>query len=137
MALAMLMALVAPAWADGVLSPPEAMAAARAGKVVMIDVRTPGEWAETGIPAGARAVTWSPADDGAEFAARVLAAVGGDKAAPVALICRSGNRSAKAQAALRSQGFTRVDNIAEGMGGGPAGPGWLARGLPVQAAPAN
>lgn len=132
----MLSVAVPPARAaDDVLAPPDALAAARAGTLVIIDVRTQREWDDTGIPATARTVSWAPANGGADFAAQVLAVTGGDKTAPVALICRTGNRSAKAQAALRQSGFSNVSNIAEGMTGGPAGPGWLARGLPVEERP--
>jgi rhodanese-related sulfurtransferase len=37
------------------------------------------------------------------------------------------------QQALRKAGFTQVYNIDEGMVGSSAGPGWIARGLPVEA----
>ncbi len=37
------------------------------------------------------------------------------------------------QKALQEAGFTRVYNIKEGMAGCGAGPGWIARGLPVEA----
>jgi rhodanese-related sulfurtransferase len=34
---------------------------------------------------------------------------------------------------LREAGFTQVYNIKEGMMGSSAGPGWIARGLPLEA----
>src|SRR5689334_1177936 len=61
-------------------------------KATLIDVREPAEWAETGVPQGAATISISRKD----FVEAVLAKVGGDKSAPVAVICRSGNRSAKA-----------------------------------------
>jgi rhodanese-related sulfurtransferase len=63
----------------------------------------------------------------------LLAAVDGDKDAPIAIICRTGNRTTFTQRALMKQGFTNVFNVKEGMAGSGAGPGWLRRGLPVQA----
>ena len=52
--------------------------------------------------------------------------------APIALICRTGNRTTQVQRYLQSQGFTNVYNVKEGMAGSGAGPGWLKRGLPVE-----
>ena len=56
----------------------------------------------------------------------------GNKNAPVALICRTGNRTTQIQKAMRDAGFTQVYNIREGMAGSDAGPGWLRRQLPVE-----
>jgi rhodanese-related sulfurtransferase len=50
----------------------------------------------------------------------------------VALICARGNRSIRAQQALRDAGFKRVLNIREGMLGSSYGRGWLKRGLPLE-----
>jgi len=44
----------------------------------------------------------------------------------VILYCDSGNRSAKAAAALRGQGYTRVLNLSGGIGA------WQQAGLPVE-----
>jgi rhodanese-related sulfurtransferase len=66
------------------------------------------------------------------FLEAVLKQTKGNKNAPVALICRTGNRSTQMQGFLESQGFTHVFNVKEGMSGSGAGPGWLKRALPVQ-----
>ena len=101
-------------------------------KATLIDVREPAEWAETGVPTGAATVSISRAD----FVDAVLAKVGGDKSAPVAVICRSGSRSVKAAEALSAAGFTNVTNVGDGMMGRPAvGQGWLAAKLPTSPAP--
>lgn len=121
------MLLAAPARAGDVVDAPEAAALATARKVTLVDIRTPREWDDTGIPQGARTVTWGQSD----FGERMLSLVQGDRAAPLVLICRSGNRSGKALAFLRENGFTQVRHVPDGMSGGAAGPGWLARGLPV------
>jgi rhodanese-related sulfurtransferase len=69
----------------------------------------------------------------AGFLNEVLAKVGGDRTAPIALICRTGNRTTQVHRFLKAQGFTQVYNVREGMAGSGAGPGWLARRLPVEA----
>jgi rhodanese-related sulfurtransferase len=66
------------------------------------------------------------------FTNALLDKVKGDKNAPIALICRTGNRTTQVQRYLQSQGFTNVYNVKEGMAGSGAGPGWLKRGLPVE-----
>jgi rhodanese-related sulfurtransferase len=113
------------------ISPDDALAQATAGKLILVDVRTPGEWAQTGIPAGAATVEVTAGRDA--FLAGVLRVAGGDRNRPLAIICRSGGRSTSAQAMLLSDGFTRVLNVKEGVLGGSNGPGWKARGLPMQA----
>ena len=76
----------------------------RPADAVVIDVRTPPEWAG-GTIAGAERVNLLQPD----FAGRVEA-LGIDHDAPVYLYCRSGSRSGRAEAALREAGFTRVVN---------------------------
>ena len=71
------------------------------------------------------------------FTNALLDQVKGDKNAPIALICRTGNRTTQVQRYLQSQGFTQVYNVKEGMAGSMAGPGWLRRGLPVESCTAQ
>ena len=66
------------------------------------------------------------------FVNDVLAQVGNDRTKPIATICARGNRSSFAQDPLAQSGFTSVYSISEGMFGSGFGPGWLARGLPVE-----
>lgn len=117
----------APARADDNIAAPEAASLAAVHSVLLVDVRTPTEWAQTGIPADAQTVSWGQPD----FAERILKVAQGDKHAPVVLICRSGSRSARALAFLRERGFTEVRHVPDGMNG------WLARGLPVATWQAN
>lgn len=114
--------------AELTLSAPEALEQAEAGKILLVDIRTPPEWRQTGIAAEAQAIDMSSP----EFLDTLLEAVAGDRSAPIALICRTGNRSGAVQRALRQYGFTQVYDIPEGMVGSRAGPGWLKRGLPVE-----
>ena len=119
--------------AADIVTAPDAWADARKGKLVIIDVRSPGEWRQTGLPKGAKAVTIHDPGGMPAFVAKVMAAVKGDRSTRIALICAAGGRSHRAQAALRLAGFTNVLNVSEGMMGRTAdAPGWLRRKLPTQ-----
>jgi rhodanese-related sulfurtransferase len=110
----------------------EAHANALAGDVILVDIRTPEEWKDTGVPASAHAVTMH--QQGPAFVAGLRAAMGGDATKPLAIICNSGNRTSNIYADLQRAGFTNLINVAEGVGGGPFGRGWLKSGLPLRAA---
>ena len=103
---------------------------AASGDIVLIDIRTPEEWRETGVPASAQAITMH--QEAPKFLAALEAATKGDRSKPVALICRTGNRSATLQAELARVGYTNVIDVAEGVIGGRNGAGWLKAGLPVK-----
>ncbi len=115
------------------LSPPQALASLYDNRLTLIDIRTPGEIARTGIAAGATALDWRKSN----FIAEVEAALGGDRSKPVALICARGVRSSYAAQLLIENGFTAVADIREGMLGSGGGPGWIRRGLPVTGKPAK
>ena len=117
------------------LDAPQARALAQTGKLTLIDIRRPEEWRETGVAAGALRINMAHPKGAAGFIAQVEAEVGGDRNAPIGLICRTGNRSTRMQQALIDAGFTQVYNIREGMAGSSGGPGWIARGLPVDPCP--
>ncbi|MCX7164355.1 MAG: rhodanese-like domain-containing protein [Betaproteobacteria bacterium] len=125
-----LLALSAQAEPD--LSAPEAAARMQSGKLTLIDIRTPPEWKETGVATAARQVNMLHPQGAAGFVEQLLVELKGDRSAPVALICRTGNRSTQVQRYLQSVGFTQVYNIREGMAGSGAGPGWIKRGLPLE-----
>jgi len=128
-----LLAATGPALAAPDLAAPDAAAAASAGKITLIDIRTPPEWKETGVAKGARRVNMLHPQGAPGFVEQLLGEVKGDRNAPIALICRTGNRTTQVQRYLQSVGFTQVYNVKEGMAGSAAGPGWLKRGLPVEA----
>lgn len=110
----------------GALDAEAAYRMAAAGDVILVDIRRPDEWAATGRPAGSVGLDMrgdSFADD--------LERLAGGRDAPVALICARGVRSARLANRLAEQGFGNVVDVPEGMLGSPAGPGWLARGLPL------
>ena len=114
------------------LSAIDAAAQAKAGKLTLVDIRTPPEWKETGVPQGAALLNMVHPQGAQGFTDALLQKLKGDKNAPVALICRTGNRTTQVQRYLQSVGFTRVYNVREGMTGSAAGPGWIKRGLPVE-----
>lgn len=114
-----------------VMSAKEAHAKALAGELLLLDIRTPGEWRETGLPASAKALTMH--QRGADFLAKLDELTGNDKSKPVALICAVGSRTTYLQAILRKLGYSHIINVAEGMIGGRFGPGWIKSGLPVRA----
>ena len=122
------------AGAPGTLTPPEAHAAVRAGDLILVDVRRPDEWAATGIADGAVPIDLRR-DDFVDAVRAVRAAragrARGGRDVPVAVICARGVRSRRTAAALADAGLTAIVDVPEGMLGSRAGPGWLARGLPV------
>lgn len=120
------------AQADPDLAAPDAAAAADAGKITLIDIRTPPEWKQTGVAKGARLVNMVHPQGAPGFVNALLEQINGDRSTPIALICRTGNRTTQVQRYLQSQGFTQVYNVKEGMAGSAAGPGWIKRGLPVE-----
>ena len=106
----------------------EAYEAAQQKEVFLIDIRRPDEWADTGIGEGAAPIDMRRPD----FIAALDRQTGGDRAAPIALICARGVRSKRLSAALRDAGYTHVLDVPEGMLGSFSGPGWLKTGLPVR-----
>lgn len=88
------------------------------GKVTVVDVRTEKEYLEGFIP-GAVNVDWK----NRHFPENVVKNISNDK--PVAIYCRSGNRSSKAETVMQSLGFTKVYNLATGW------KGWNAAKFPV------
>ncbi|TMH26358.1 MAG: rhodanese-like domain-containing protein [Betaproteobacteria bacterium] len=121
------------AQAEPDLSAPQAFERSNQGGLLIIDIRTPEEWRETGVIPGARRVDFYRGPD--VLLKSVLQMVNGDRNAPIALVCHSGSRTIQAQRFLQAQGFTQVYNVREGMAGSAAGPGWLHRPLPVEACP--
>ena len=112
-----------------------AYALAQAGQLLIIDIRRPSEWEKTGLPAPGVGISLqnSLRKIRRGFPDDVLDAVDGNKDRPIALICASGGRSARAVELLQEIGFSRIHDISEGMFGNGKEPGWLAQNLPVAA----
>ncbi len=118
---------IGAAHAAEVMSADAARDAALKGEVVLVDIRTPEEWAQTGVPDVA--VPLNLHDKGFIDGLRALIEENPDT--PLAMICATGGRSTFATDALEKQGVP-VFNVTEGMMGSTAGPGWLKRSLPVR-----
>ena len=126
-----LAAWCASAVAEPLLLPADkAFKLAKSGEILLLDIRSPQEWQQTGVPRGAVALTMHTSKD--VFYRRVLAAVGRDKTKPIAVTCAAGTRSRWASYFLTQRGFSLVANVGKGLFGNHKLPGWLARGLPVQ-----
>ena len=115
--------------AGGRVTAAQAYSEAAAGARVLIDVRSPPEWKQSGLPRGAATVTiHQPAP---AFLDGILAAIGGDRDLPIALICATGIRAQRAQQFLENRGFSNVLNVDGGIYGAPGSAGWLKNGLPM------
>ncbi len=111
------------------MTPVEAARLVTDKKAILIDIRTPEEWKETGVAEGAHRLDMNDP----MFTAKLSKLVEGDRTRPVALICRTANRTRTVQAALMQQsGYLRVINVEGGMIGNSADKGWIAHGLPVK-----
>ena len=121
--------------ASRILPPDRAFEMSQKGDLLVIDIRTPKEWAATGLPAGAGRSDWWQRQGQTGFLGQILKLIDGDRSRPIALICARGARSKLARQFLQARGFDTVYDISEGMLGSRAGPGWLARKLPTEPLP--
>jgi rhodanese-related sulfurtransferase len=101
---------------SGVLEVDPEWVAMHRDAVTLVDVREEDELREDGHPPD---VAWVPLAHLEEVAADW------DRARPVALLCRSGRRSARGAALLEALGFERVASVTGGMRE------WMHAGLPV------
>ena len=127
-AVASLLMMSVPALAVTDINPADAAAKVESGEIVLIDIRTPPEWAQTGVAAPAHALDMT----NPKFLVDLQALLAANPGKAPAFICRTGNRTTYPQQALQEMGFSNVYNVKEGMAGSGAGPGWVQRGLPVQ-----
>ena len=111
-----------------VMSAPDAKKGAENKSLVLVDIRHPTEWKETGIASSAHPISMH--QEG--FLAKLDKLIGGDKSKKIAMICATGARSAYIQKELSKRGYGNVISVAEGMVGGPNGKGWIPRGLPTK-----
>lgn len=85
--------------------------------VPIIDIRTEGEWKETGVVSGSRLITLFDErgrSDTPAWLAKVRDVAKPDQ--PVIVICRSGNRTKLASQLLSQQaGYTKVYNVRDGI----------------------
>jgi rhodanese-related sulfurtransferase len=90
-------------------------------QALLVDCRSEMEFLFVGHPAGALHVSWNDGPDweiNPHFVGQVKKLAGTNHAhRPIVLICRSGNRSVEAGAALEAAGFTDVYNVLHGFEG--------------------
>ncbi len=116
--------------AGELMSAADAHAKAMKGEITLVDVRTPDEWKQTGVPASAHTVTMHQA--GPQLMKELDQVLGGDRTKPLAIICRTGNRTGSLAGPLQKAGYTNVIDVSEGMAGSRAGQGWAKSGLPIR-----
>ncbi|MFQ5626570.1 MAG: rhodanese-like domain-containing protein [Methyloligellaceae bacterium] len=127
--LALCLGPAVPAFAEPArLSAAKAHQKAATNQLVLIDIRSPGEWRDTGIGASATPISMHLPG----FMEKVAKATGGDTSRPVAVICASGGRSSVIAPKLEQAGYTNITNVVEGMLGGRYGKGWIPSGLPLK-----
>jgi rhodanese-related sulfurtransferase len=129
--LALLVGLTGFAYAQAtetLLSAKDAHAAANAGTILLLDVRTPEEWRDTGLPQGAIALDAETPG----FEVRLAGLRLDHPGKRIALIDRSGALSSSLRDKLAGRGWRNILAVRGGM----LGPGgWLAEKLPVTAYP--
>lgn len=96
----------------------------RAGRLVLIDIRTPEEWADTGVPQGALRLD----ADASGFEVRLAGLRLDNPGKRIVLIDRSGGQASALQLKLAGRGWRDLAIIRGGMLGSG---GWLAEKLPV------
>ncbi len=131
--LIVLFQVVALLFASATLAEPQTMtveqanAAVQTGELILLDVRTPGEWKETGVPKGA----WPVNLQDKNFGKNLSAILDRNPDKKIGFICRTGNRSGYVFKAVQKYGVQNIVDVSEGMAGSAAGPGWLKAGLPT------
>ncbi|MAJ88804.1 MAG: sulfurtransferase [Acidimicrobiaceae bacterium] len=104
---------------------------------VLIDVRTPEEWAQIGVATldsigkQVRFATWTWYGTGERNPNFLAEATEGlDMETPLLFLCRSGARSQGAAMVAEASGFGTTYNVTQGFEGGPGAAGWKYAGLP-------
>ena len=108
---------------------------------LLIDVRSRIEHSFVGHPVGAISIAWKEFPDwqvNSQFVAQV-ASIAPNKATPLLLLCRSGQRSLDAARVLEQAGYSHLINIVDGFEGSLDSNnhrgnlnGWRFCGLPWQ-----
>jgi len=88
------------------------------GDVVVIDVRTPREYAEGHIPGAVNIDFYAP-----DFESKIAAL---DKDKEYLVHCRSGNRSRRSLPIFQKHGFKKIGHLTRGINE------WYQKGLPIE-----
>jgi rhodanese-related sulfurtransferase len=109
------------------MSPLEVAKLSSDKKIVLIDIRRPEEWAETGVAENAHKLDMT--DE--LFLSKLSKITQGNRTQPIALICRTASRTRVVQDALMQMGYSNVINVEGGMIGNDEDKGWIKHGLPL------
>lgn len=84
--------------------------------MIVIDVRTKGEWQQTGIVPNSKTITFfdEMGNYDAEAFINEIEKLGG-KDANIGLICRTGSRTSQITNFLHQNGYTNIKNLAGGV----------------------
>lgn len=107
------------------ITPREAFEGAKAGTLTLMDIRSPTEWADTGVPQGAIRLDAETAG----FEVRLAGLRLDNPGKRIALIDRTGGLSASVRQKLAGRGWRDLVAVRGGMLGQD---GWLAEKLPVE-----
>jgi rhodanese-related sulfurtransferase len=97
----------------------------KAGKLILVDIRAPEEWADTGVPRGALRFD----AEASGFEVRLAGLRVDFPGKRIVLIARSGGAAVSVQQKLAARGWRELSVVRGGVLG--AG-GWLAEKLPVE-----
>ncbi|MGE4610227.1 MAG: rhodanese-like domain-containing protein [Paracoccaceae bacterium] len=110
------------------MTPDVAREMALAGELVLIDIRRPEEWAETGVPDVALLLDMT----NREFLTRLNIIRLQNSDIPLAFTCRTGSRSDYLTTELEKLGFSGLIDVVGGMSGSRVDKGWAKRKLPIR-----
>ena len=129
----MLFGLVAHAQGLASLTPDELQIMQAKGALV-VDVRTPEEWAKTGLIPGSKGLTYfdSTGNYDKESWLKQLKPLQSSPEQPLILVCRSGNRSSMVgKMLLQEAGYSKVYHLDKGING------WSAEGKALEHGPST
>ena len=110
------------------MTPDVAREKALAGEIVLIDIRRPDEWADTGVPDVALLADMTSRD----FLQKITSIRMENPDILLAFTCRTGSRSNYLTGELEKLGMSGLIDVIGGMSGSRADKGWAKRGLPVR-----
>lgn len=125
--LALLLAATPLAAAEKI-TPRQAQEEIEAGRLVLVDIRTPEEWRETGVPAPATAIDMTSKD----FVPKLKMVLAENAGMTIGFICRTGNRSNYLTDVLEKAGLSNIVDVTGGVAGNGRVTGWIAEGLPMK-----
>ena len=110
------------------MTPDVAREKALTGEIVLIDIRRPDEWAQTGVPDVALLLDMTSRD----FLNKLNKIRLRSPDIPLAFTCRTGNRSNYLVGELEKLGYSGIIDVVGGMSGSGDDMGWAKRGLPIR-----